>query len=159
MITLATRPTFEHLAHAHRKAERHEHRWKSLQGKLAEKTEAVISAAEVFVGGVIGGIMQGMSKSPHGPKIGPVPAELLIGGGMVALGALDIAGDTASRHITEIGKGVAVAFGVDWGHAIGERKKVTGSFFEKHTAPHQIAGAPSPQAMADALLAQARGGV
>ena len=143
--------------HLHRENQRLRSKWLGLQGKLAEKTNGVVSAAEVFVGGIIGGIMQGMSKSPHGPKIGPVPAELVIGGGLVALGALDIAGETASRHIAEVGKGIAVSYGVDWGHHIGERKKATGSFFEKHGAKTLASGAPNPQAMADALLQQARG--
>ncbi len=103
---------------------------------------------------MIGGIMQGASKDPKGPHIMHVPAELLIGGLAVGAGVAGFAAG-ASKHLIDAGIGLATAWGVDFGHGIGTRKKVTGRWFDHHDAPKQMPAGASPQAMADALLHQA----
>ena len=142
------------LAHVHREKEKYRSKWLEGKEKVARKVEGFISTGETFVGGMIGGIMQGASKDPKGPHILHIPAELLIGGLALGAGALDLAAG-ASSHLIELGKGLVTAWGVDFGHSIGTRKKVTGRWFDHHSAPGQLPAGGSPQAMADALLKQA----
>jgi hypothetical protein len=142
----------EHLA-THREKEKYKSKWLEIREAGGRRLEAAVSAGEIFLGGMIGGIMQGVSKDPKGPHILHVPAELLIGGLAVGAGIADIAAG-ASKHLVDLGVGLATAWGVDFGHGIGTRKKVTGRWFD-HGAPKQMPAGASPQAMADALLHQA----
>lgn len=160
---MSTALTHEHVAHERREKEREKGKRLSLVASAERRIHGIAKSGTAFVGGIVGGAMQGMSKSPHGPKIGPVPAELAIGGALIALGTvLTPSGEKGAHspfaYITELGKGVGLAWGVDFGHAIGERKRVTGSFFPNHDAPKQVsAGVPDPRAMAEQLIRQSGG--
>jgi hypothetical protein len=143
------------LAHVHREKEKYKSKWLQMKESGGRKIESVVSFAETFAGGMIGGIMQGASKDPKGPHILHIPAELLIGGIALGVGATDLVG-SGSKHLIDLGKGLVTAWGVDFGHGIGTRKKVTGRWFDHHPAGGALPpGGASPQAMADALLRQA----
>lgn len=153
-MTTLSRYSPEHLA-THREKEKYKSKWLEIREAGGRRLEGIVSAGETFVGGMIGGIMQGVSKDPKGPHIFHVPAELLLGGLAVGAGAAGFAAG-ASKHLVDLGKGLVTAWGVDFGHGIGTRKKVTGKWFDHHDAPKQMGGgSASPQAMADALLHQA----
>jgi len=159
MASSLARYSPEHLA-THREKEKYKSKWLEIREAGGRRIESIVSAGETFLGGMIGGIMQGASKDPKGPHLFHIPAELLFGGLAVGLGAAGIAAG-ASKHLVDLGKGLVVAWGVDFGHGIGTRKRVTGKFFDHHDAPKPLAAsaapAMSPQAMADALLHQAAG--
>lgn len=148
-------------------AEEHVHhlvrRNESLQAKierLKAKGESVarhgVETLEICAGAAIGGLLQGMSKNPDGPKLFHVPADLGLGLGLLVAGGLEVAGKEYSDHVSNLGKGFLAAYATDFGHAVGTRKKESGSFFHK-SGKTLSSGEASPQQMANAILQQMQG--
>lgn len=147
----------EHIAHLARRNESLQAKVDKLKAKGARVAQHATETLEILAGAAIGGALQGMAKDQeHGPRIAHVPADLAIGLTALVVGSgTDLAGEYG-KDVANLGKGFLAAYATDFGHAIGTRKRVTGSFFPKKGAPHAIAGA-SPQAMADAVLQQMQG--
>jgi hypothetical protein len=142
----------------------HHHRPLTLAEKAAKLKKRAGSIAgrgvrtlEVGAGAALGGLVQGMSKSPNGAHIVKVPADLAIGLGLHLAGFLDLAGDEWSSHLNNFGDGFIGAYFSDLGFAVGKKKKETGSFFTKGASgslstPAAVHGEVTPQQMAEALL-------
>jgi hypothetical protein len=146
----------------HREVAKEKGKRLSLVASIERRGHGILKTSVTFGGAVIGGVMQGLSKSPHGPKIGPVPAELAIGGGLLGLSLVLTPSGEKGEHspfayLGALGKGIGYAWGVDFGHAVGQRKRDTGSFFDSHGTKTIASGVPNPQAMADQLIRQAGG--
>lgn len=147
----------EHVAHLAKRNESLQNKIDKLKAKGSRVAQHATETIEIMAGAAIGGALQGMSKDQeHGPRILHVPADLALGlAGVVIGGATDLAGDY-SKDVANLGKGFLAAYATDFGHAIGTRKRATGSFFPKKGAPTGISGA-APQQVADAILAQMQG--
>jgi hypothetical protein len=145
-------------AHVHHLARRNDslsQKIAKLQGKAARVVGHSIGTLEVAAGAGLAGLLQGMSKSKDGPRVFHVPADLAIGLGLQVACHLDLAGKEYSQHLGNVGNGFIAAYFTEAGYAIGKRKRETGTFFTKRLgAPATSSGDVSPQAMADALLAQ-----
>lgn len=148
----------EHVHALTRRNESLEKKAAKLKARATAAAKHGIETGEIMLGAAIGGLLQGMAKDQEkGPRIAHIPADLALGIGGLALGAFDVAGDY-SRDVANVSKGFLAAFATDFGHAIGVRKRTSGSFFPKKHAPGAIAaGAPNPQAMADTILKQMQG--
>ena len=128
-----------------------------LKGRATAVTKHGVHLLEVTTGAVLGGVIQGMAKDQHaGAYILKVPADLGIGIGLNLAALLDLAGEEYSPHLASLGAGFIAAYASDWGHAVGNNKRVNGSFFKKSAALPAAAvhGEVSPQAMAEAILHQ-----
>lgn len=149
-------PTLEHLA---RRNDTLSQKVDKLKHKAARVTKHGVQLLEITAGAALGGVVQGMSKDPHGAHIMKVPADLLLGLGLNVAAVLDLAGEEYSPHLGNVGTGFLAAYVSDLGFAAGKRKKDSGSFFASKSAPAlpsgvSASGDVSPQAMAEALLAQ-----
>jgi hypothetical protein len=143
----------EHVHHLTRRNESLQQKIEKLKAKGSKAAQHGVETLEICAGAAIGGLLQGMAKDQdHGPHIFHVPADLALGLAGLGLGAFDVAGDS-SRDVANLGKGFLAAYATDFGHSIGQRKRLSGSYFPKKGAPAAIA-AGDPQAMADAVLQQ-----
>jgi hypothetical protein len=150
----------EALAHIARRHETLSKRYENLKAKGAQLTGRLVKTGEVVAGAALAGVLQGMSKSPNGPRIAHVPADLAIGLGLEAVAAFDLFGSEWSHHAGNIGTGFLAAYATEAGFVIGKRKRDSGTFFgHKATAVALPAAAPAAvhgdaAAQAAALLAQ-----
>jgi len=134
-------------AHLHHIAKRHDslsRRYENLKQKGAKLTSRLVRSGEVVLGAAAAGVIQGMSKNPQGPRIAHVPADLAIGLGLEAVAAFDLFGEEWSHHAGNLGTGFLAAYFTEAGFAIGNRKKLTGTFF----GPKALPAAPAPAAAA-----------
>ena len=147
----------QHVKHLVKRNDTLAQKVEKLKGRAAAVTKHGVHLMEVTTGAVLGGVIQGMSKDPAGAHILKVPADLGIGIGLNLAAFLDLAGEEYSPHLASLGAGFIAAYASDWGHAVGNNKRTTGSFFKKSAAALPAAGVHgevSPQAMAEALLHQ-----
>jgi hypothetical protein len=137
----------EALAHIARRHESLSKRYENLKAKGAQLTGRLVKSGEVVAGAAIAGVIQGMSKSPTGPRIAHVPADLAIGLGLEAVAAFDLFGDEWSHHAGNFGTGFLAAYFTEAGFVIGKRKRETGTFFgaKGATAVHGDAAAQAAQ--------------
>lgn len=147
-------------AHVHHLARRNDSlqtKIAKLQGKAAKVVSHSVGTLEVAAGAALGGLLQGMSKNKDGARIFHVPADLAIGLGLNIAGHLDFAGKEWSSHLGNLGNGFVAAYFTEAGYAIGKRKRDSGHFFAKKSAPAPLAAAAgevTPQEMAERLLHQ-----
>ncbi len=146
--------THEHVQHLTRRNDTLAQKVEKLKGRAASVTKHGVHLLEVTTGAVLGGVIQGMSKDPHGAHILKIPADLGIGIGLNLASLLDLAGEEYSPHLASLGAGFIAAYASDWGHAVGNNKRTTGSFFKKGAGSPSLAGEVSPQQMAEAMLSQ-----
>lgn len=126
----------EALAHIARRHESLSKRYENLKAKGAQLTGRLVRSGEVVAGAALAGVLQGMSKSPSGPRIAQVPADLAIGLGLEAVAAFDLFGEEWSHHAGNFGTGFLAAYFTEAGFVIGKRKRDTGTFFgPKGAAP------------------------
>jgi len=151
--------TEQHLHHIARRHDSLSKRYESLKAKGAKLTSRIVRSGEVLLGAGVAGVLQGMSKSPNGPRIAHVPADLAIGLGLEAVAAFDLFGEEWSHHAGNFGTGFLAAYFTEAGFAVGKRKRDTGRFFGAAAVPALPVAAPvaasgDPAAMAEQLLAQ-----
>lgn len=152
--------THEHVQHLTRRNDTLAQKIEKLRHKGAKLTEKGVRSLEVVAGAAIGGLIQGMAKDQvAGSHVFRIPTDLGLGIGLNLAGFLDLAGDEWSHHLNNLGDGFLGAYFSDLGHAIGNRKRTTGSFFPPKGAagalPGVVAqGAVSPDQMAAHLLHQ-----
>jgi hypothetical protein len=149
----------EALAHIARRHESLSKRYENLKNKGAQLTGRLVRSGEVVAGAAVAGVLQGMSKSPNGPRIAHVPADLAIGLGLEAVAAFDLFGSEWSHHAGNFGTGFLAAYFTEAGFVIGKRKRDQGSFFAPKGAPAALPAAPAAvhgdaASQAAALLAQ-----
>jgi len=125
--------------------------------KMKAKAQKVahhgVETLEIMTGAAIGGVISGMAKNQeHGARIFHVPASLALGVSALCVGVgTELAGDYG-KDVANIGKGFLAEFAADFGHALGSKKRLAGSFFPKKGEKTLASG--SPEQMADAILRQ-----
>lgn len=144
----------EHLQYAVNRGKALQRRLEGLKERLEGTTKKVVTGVEVATGGLLGGLIQGRAGG-NGAHIFHVPADLLIGIGLVGGGLFDVAGEH-SYHLTNFGTGFVAAFTSSIGFAWGRTWRETGKFsFSASPSPAELPaptaskGEISPQQMAD----------
>jgi hypothetical protein len=146
--------TLHHIARRHHALSQ---RYENLKAKGAALTSRLVRSGEVVAGAAVAGVLQGMSKSPTGPRIAHVPADLAIGLGLEAVAAFDLFGEEWSHHAGNIGTGFLAAYFTEAGFVIGKRKRDSGTFFGAKGGGGALPAAAvhgDPAAQAEALLHQ-----
>ncbi len=98
--------------------------------KRKEHLKAAVATVEVMGGAAIAGVIQGRAGE-KGAHIGPFPASLVIGGGLIAAGIFASTGKggtftAASDHLVDFGTGFLAEFAGNWGYGVGQRWKEDG---------------------------------
>jgi hypothetical protein len=115
--------------HLHHMARRHHSTMKQLDGireRVAGITGRFVGTLETGVAAWAGGAIEGRFGAPTVLKI---PVNLLGGAVLLAVGHLDLLGDTASEHVNNLGNGLIGSFVAAEGYAFGKRWKETGKIF------------------------------
>ncbi len=115
--------------HLHHMARRHHATMRKLDGmqeKLRGYAKGFFSTAEVGAGAWIGGAIEGRTS---GGTILNVPLNLGFGAVLLAVGHLNLAGDTYSEHINNLANGLIGSYTAAAGYAFGKRWKETKSVF------------------------------
>ena len=131
----------------------------------ATLTRAAIHGGEVVLGAAIAGAINGQhvareGDKHRGPTIAGMPADLTVGTVLTIAAGLDAVGETWSPHLGALGLGFLANFGGELGHARGQAKAKSGSWFPKHEQGSlpaaKTSGAYNSTQMAEELLAARR---
>jgi len=148
----------EHVHHLVRRNEGLQAKIDKLKAKGSAAAKHGVDTLEIMAGAALGGLLEGMAKDQvRGPRLlGHIPADFGLGVAALAIGAFDVAGDY-SNDVSNVGKGLLASFASSFGHSIGERKRVSGTFFPKTGLlgpATKASGEPTPHQVADAILQQ-----
>jgi hypothetical protein len=112
--------TEEHLHHMARRHHAAMQKFDGLRAKISKGAHTFFGIAETGAGAWLGGMLEGRTS---GGSIGPVPYNLGIGGVLLAVGHLNLAGTEYSKHFENLGNGFIGSYLAATGYAFGKRWK------------------------------------
>ena len=133
--------------------------------RFTSPVSKVVKTAEVGVGAILGGVIQGKA-GPAGATIAHFPIDLLAGAALNAAAMFHVAGKENSSHLGNVGDGLIAAYLSDLGFKIGKKWHEDGHLFghgggqlPAGGATPKVSGALSPDQLAEIVhRVQAAGG-
>jgi hypothetical protein len=154
--------THEHAAHLIKKTKSLSQRLENMKEKFSGVTAKVIQTAEIGLGALAGGVIQGKA-GPEGATFVHVPIDLGAGLVLNALSVFEVAG-AHSAHLGNVGDGLIASYVTTMGFNFGKSWHDTGKLFghkDQGSLPPatKASGTLDPSQMADILARVQRAGV
>ena len=121
--------------HLHHMARRHHATMQKLNGineRIFGLKAKTFAAVETGFGSFAGGLLEGRTKNM--PRLGPLPLNLIVGAGLLALGYTNLAQGKYSSDFNNLGNGFIGSYLASAGYLFGKRWADSGKVFGGDTS-------------------------